>query len=180
MRLNPPATQEEWDGLEPQANHIFQAARHSQYAHNAEAQNLSAKNQVMGISAAILAAISGATALGHLSGVSGFESHRAMIETGQGLIALSAALISTLQTRLNYSKLAELHRHAAVEYGAARRNLKTMFHMPLRSRDDPREYFDGLQGELHALANKSPQISGSVWTATEQRLQGDPSPLMGL
>ncbi len=176
---NQNATQAEWDELKPLAEAMFQAARKSHYAHNTEAETLNSKNQVLGTSAAILAAISGASALSHLSALPGWETYKPAIETGQGVVALAAALLSTLQTRLNYSKLAEMHRHSAVEYGAIRRNLKTMFHMPLRMRDDPRSYFDEIQKELHDLASKSLQISGRVWNVTEKRLKDDSSSLTG-
>lgn len=173
------ATQHEWDDLVPLGDELFQAARHSHYAHNAEAIGIAHKGQELSIAAAVLALVSGASLLVRLSDLPALANDKAWVQVVQGLVALAAACLSAIQTRLNLSKSADMHRRAAVEYGAIRRRMKIMFRLPLHERDGIREFFERLQRDLHDLADLSPEISSNVWTATRDRLLEDPSPLMG-
>lgn len=173
------ATQAEWARLVPLGNEIFQAARHSHYAHNAEAIDAAHKSYWFSTAAAVLAAISGASLLVRITDWPALANDKVAVQVIQGAVALGAACLSAVQTKLNLSKSADMHRRAAVEYGAILRRMKIMFRLPLRERDGPREFFDCVQRDLHALAGHSPEISSAIWASTEERLLKDPSHLMG-
>lgn len=173
------ATQQEWDSLIPLGNELFQAARHSHYAHNAEAVGMTRNSHHLSVAAGILAAVSAASLLTRVSELPALAHYQAVVEITQGLLALGAACVSAVQSKLNLSKSADMHRRAAAEYGAIRRNMKIMFRLPLRDRDGIRAYFDNLQTELRNLANRSPEISTGIWGQTETRLRNDPSYLIG-
>ena len=172
------ATQEDWDAMVAAGNRLLQAARHSYNAHYEAAKALNRTHRRVGVWAAVLAAVSGASVLSHVSEMPFLAHGKAYIEIFQGLVALAAATLTTIQTQLDFTKAADSHRQSAVEYSAIRRNLRIMFRLPLGQRDNLRSYFDALQNDLKELGSKSPTIPDKIWKATEQKIMADPSHLM--
>ena len=163
----------------PVSKRLFIALRKSHNAHFAEYQIKHDKNQRLSICAAVLAGVSGASILAHASDYHAVAAYKWFIQLSQAILALGASILSTIQNRLDYGKVSEQHRHSAVEFGAMRRRLRFMFHLPVRMRDDVRTYFDRLERREHEMALKSPVISKRVWDAVEKQDSQDPSSLLG-
>jgi hypothetical protein len=87
-----------------EARDLEGVSRQRSYAHRSACNAWNVVNYTLGVPAVVLAAVAGATALQHHTGLAA------------GL-ALSAGVVSALATFLNPSQTARLHQQAAASYG---------------------------------------------------------------
>lgn len=69
------------------------------------------------------------------------------------------AFLNSLQQFLNYQKIAEQHRTAALRYNALHNNIKRMLVLDKENRHDAREYFNWANKEFDNINLNSPDIS---------------------
>jgi hypothetical protein len=140
----------------------YRRARESQFAHYNAAYPLASANYRLGlpvivlstfVATSVFATLESSTALGYRIAV--------------GIISVSAAVLSALQTFLRFEERAEKHRTAGGQYGALRRELEAA--RAAGAPYDPaliarvREQFD-------SIANQAPEIPPRIWSRTEATL----------
>jgi hypothetical protein len=113
-------------------------------------------NRAIGIPVVILSTITGTTIF---ASIDNSPSMTAKITVG--LLSVTAAVLASLQTWLNYSGRAERHRSAALQYGSLRRIVEEL--LATFSDDHPcpserlreiRECWDGIDSSAPALPQK--------------------------
>jgi hypothetical protein len=157
MVKKPPASTEEL------LQDWYRRARENQFAHYEAIKPLSGANYKLGVPVALLSGLVGTSIFATLETEADI-SVRIIV----GIIAVLAAVLSSLQTFLRLSERAEKHRAVAVRYGALRRELETAI-----AKGGPYEakLVDGLREKLDSISSESPEIPDRVWKKIEKMLE---------
>jgi len=140
-------------------------ARESAFAHYAAEERCSHLHYLLGVPAAILAAIVGTAVFASLD-----TAVDTRIKIAVGFTSIVAAVLSGIQTFLRYSERADRHRVAASKYGAIRRHLEQLLIYP-----DQVTYsvVDEIRKALDALSADAPNISAKLWARSKQNADND-------
>lgn len=131
------------------------------------------KNKWLGISVVVTTTIVGTAIFGSIQ-----ENPAIFWKVAAGLLSLSAAVLSALQTILNYSELAEKHKAAGAKYSAVRRQLD-LFILKHKSQSAehreialiaPKE-LEEIIAKLVNLAEQSPSLPDTVYSRAEQEFK---------
>ena len=138
---------------------LHHIAHHRCAAHNAKL------HRWMGITVILLTSIVGSTVFATL-GKS--PSPEVVIVTGS--LSILAAIMSGLQTFLNYSSLAEQHKLSAAKYGMLRREVEQFLSDPDESREILREFTEGFRARWSQVEQESPTIPQSIHEKSQNQL----------
>lgn len=75
-----------------------------------------------------------------------------------GIVGLVGAMLSALQTFMEYQKLSESHKVAADSYETLYRDIDTIIQVPSTVRGDPLELITGIRERYDEIRKKSPQL----------------------
>lgn len=150
-----------WPELEAVLGSWYRRARESQFAHYHAANHYAASSRWLGIPSVLLSAVVGTALFATLQ----HNGIPPTLQVGAGLIALTAAALSTLQTFLGYDERAAKHRAAAAAYGAVRREIEQHQVLRPRSRADADSLIDTVRHHLDDVSASSPDISSRLWKA---------------
>jgi hypothetical protein len=132
-------------------------ARESQFAHYAADRRLTLRHYYIGIPAAILSAVVGTSVFASLN-----ESVDTWAKILVGLIAVVAAVLTSLQTFWRFSEQADRHRKAAGTYSGIRREIESQLVFQDRINF---EVAEGIRKKIDVLAAEAPSISKKDWDA---------------
>jgi hypothetical protein len=141
----------------------YRRARESQFAHFLATEPLVRANFRLGLPVVLFST---------LVATSVFASLETAVSLGVriavGLVSISAAILSALQTFLRFEERAEKHRAAGGQYGALRRELEQ-----IRAIGPPYDVdaLSRIREEFDSVSNQAPAISARVWTRTEATLK---------
>jgi len=85
-----------------------------------------------------------------------------------GLVSVTAAVLSSLQTFFNHSDRAEKHRASAARFGAVRRKLEIVF--AKRSEGMEQKQVESLRQELDTLAEESLYVPAGVFLRVQESI----------
>ena len=137
-------------------------------AHYIAWDNAARKNKWIGIPVVITSTIVGTAIFSTIK-----ESPNTAWKITAGLLLLFAAVLSTLQTILKYSELAEKHKSAGTKYHDIRRDLD-YFVLKYSSMSEPNrekviEEFESIKKKISELAEASPSIPDKFYNqATDE------------
>jgi hypothetical protein len=135
-------------------------------AHYFAAERNSRKNQWLGIPVTALTALVATSIFGTLSQ----KETILWLSILTGGFSVAAVILSSLQTFLRYSEIAQEHRSAAVAYESMRRNFD-LFLLKYRSSDNREAALADLQklsGNLDSISEKAPTVSDAVYDAANK------------
>ena len=119
----------------------------------------------LGVPAAVFSAVVGTSVFASL-GTTVDERLKIIV----GLISISAAILSSLQTFFNFNDLAERHRTAGVQYKNIIRELEQAFaEQPESLQDKQDEWVSDLRRRLDELELSAPVVSKGIYDRIEQR-----------
>jgi hypothetical protein len=135
-------------------------ARENQFAHYAAARRLEKRHSRIGIPAAVLSAIVGTSVFASLE-----ANVQPWMKIAVGLLSVTAAILTSLQTFWRFSERAERHRKAAAEYASIRREMEQYL-----------TFADGvtldtmgrLRKRLDDLASEFPSIDSKDWETAKR------------
>ena len=119
------------------------------------------RNKWLGIPVVITTAAVGTAIFGTIQDNMGIE-----LKIATGLLSLTAAVLSALQTTLKYSELAEKHKMAGARYAGMRRRLEMFI---LKYEDEPRKQQEAMKAleEIALLfadlAEESPSLPDKIY-----------------
>ncbi|WP_345816420.1 SLATT domain-containing protein [Paraburkholderia sp. PREW-6R] len=142
-------------------------ARESQMSHYDMADLLSARDRQLGWLVTALSTFVGTAVFASLSAAAVSPALRIFV----GLVSVTAAVSSALQTFLKYAQRAEKHRSAGARYGAVRRRLEAVFAGDPDARDG--HYLSAIREELDRLAEDSPNVPPRVFYRTQRTLSAN-------
>lgn len=126
--------------------------RESQLQHYEMANLLARRDKLLGIPVIILTAIIGVSAFWSVV----YEALPVYTPIIVGLLSISAAVFSSLQTFFKFSEQSEKHRLAAVKFGSIRRKLEA--HYAGNDAKSEGDYLNALREEMDDLAEASPNV----------------------
>ncbi len=95
---------------------------------------------------------------------------------GAGTISLLAAVLASLQTFFKFSELAEKHRIAGANYGAARREIDIFNLQYTGQKDSDRsaalEHLQKIASNLSRLASESPRVPDNAFKLAIKEIEG--------
>ncbi|MFM0736054.1 SLATT domain-containing protein [Paraburkholderia xenovorans] len=139
-------------------------ARESQMSHYDMADLLSSRERRVGWLVTALTAFVGTAVFASLNANAVSPALRIVV----GLVSVTAAVSSALQTFLRYAERAEKHRSAGARYGAVRRRLEAIFAGDPDALDG--HYLTAIRDELDRLAEDSPNVPPQRFYRTQQTL----------
>jgi cytochrome c biogenesis protein CcdA len=80
-----------------------------------------------------------------------------------GIVSVTAGILSALQTFLRFAERAEKHRVAGARFGALRREVEQELALPIRERQEMKDFLDTLRERNDKLAEESPEIPHRIW-----------------
>ena len=129
--------------------------------HHLAAVHKSRLNQYLGIPVALISAIIGTTVFATLE-LNPDTVWRIIV----GVVLMFSAVLSTLQTRLNYAGAAGRHKTAEIRYNAVRRRLE-VFELrcadPGTDRESALSALEKILTDLEKLAEDLPAIPDAMW-----------------
>lgn len=125
--------------------------------HSRAASHNTRMHRALGIPVVIVTTVVGTTVFSTM----GKSPHVALIIV-TGLLSLSAAILSSLQTFLSYSANAERHKFAAVKYGMLRRELEQFLDDPDESAQVLKEFSENFRVRWDAVDQESPPIPENI------------------
>ncbi|MEM1278437.1 MAG: SLATT domain-containing protein [Cyanobacteria bacterium P01_H01_bin.152] len=120
----------------------------------------------MGVPTIIISTLIGTTIFASLG-----SSQKIYIQIAVGLMSLSAAILSSLQTFLDYSELAGKHKQASIKYGELRREMEQVL---VENLDEEKQshFMKAFSAKWNALDTDSPTIPNKVYSKVASRILG--------
>jgi len=118
------------------------------------------RNLLLGMAAAVTAAVAGTTVFATLG-----DSPNLAVRIGIGCFGVIAAILSGLQTFLRSSQLAELHKSAAVKYGGLRREVEQEIAFGAANPAAP-EHFSEFRSRWDAVDSEAPPVPSGIYQRT--------------
>lgn len=125
--------------------------RISHMAHNRAAAHNTKMHKALGIPVVIVTTAVGTSVFSSL----GQQEQNTALIIVTGLMSLTAAVLSTLQTFLGYSTNAERHKISAVKYGMLRRELEQFLEDPEESKTVLKEFTESFRIRWDAVDQES-------------------------
>jgi hypothetical protein len=131
--------------------------RLSHLGHFSAAAHNSRMHRALGIPVVIVTTAVGTTVFSTMG-----QSPHIALTVVTGLLSLTAAILSSLQTFLSYSANAERHKFAAIKYGMLRRELEQFLDDPDESANILREFSQNFRVRWDAVDQESPPIPEQI------------------
>jgi hypothetical protein len=140
-------------------------ARTYQKAHYDAAEALRRRNYFFGVPIIALSAIVGTSVFATIS-----EGLSLWSRVVVGLVSITVAVLSALQTFFRFTERAEQHREAAIKYGALNRELERMRAFAPASTEAAQSATLRIEQTLNELAEHSPAIPMALLSHTRHQL----------
>jgi hypothetical protein len=92
------------------------------------------------------------------------------IQVAVGFLSVSAALLTGIQTFLNYSDLAEKHKRAGAQMAHLRHSMEILKHMPPATELELRQELSDFESMWDKLRQESPHLPFVLWARVEKDL----------
>lgn len=139
-------------------------------AHYVAWERAARKNTWLGIPVVVTTTIVGTAIFGSIQ-----ENPAIGWKVAAGLLSLSAAVLSALQTTLKYSELAEKHKMAGAKYSAVRRRLDLFIlkhsGQLAEHREAALQELEEIMTKIAELAEESPSLPDTVYSQAEQEFK---------
>jgi hypothetical protein len=122
-------------------------------------------HQILGIPAAIIAAIVGAGAFATLN-----SSPSPTIGITLGLLSLSAAILVSLQTFLRLDERSSRHRATAAAYGALKREIDLLLAQEREDHEALQARSDVIRQRMDVIARDAPEMPDRIWDAVHEKV----------
>ncbi|MAI31662.1 MAG: hypothetical protein CMM07_08330 [Rhodopirellula sp.] len=129
-----------------------------QFMHYESAKSFESRSKWLGSFSACLSAIVGTTVFVQIA-----EDPSQISKVIVGLVSILVAVLTTLQTVLNYGDLASRHRAAGVAYSSVYRSIAQRLAFPLFDRKEIEIWVDETRDHLRDIASVSPTVPNRVW-----------------
>lgn len=154
----------------------YRRAREAQFAHYRAAKRFSRLNNVLGISAALMAAGLGLQLVQVLNVGSWLNLSAQTLDLVLGVSGLIAAALTTIQTVMRYSELAERHIQAAALYSSIRREIEVARTLSPDTIESDRSVLVSLRTRLDEAAAETPDVPSGVFRKTVEELESQTGP----
>lgn len=134
--------------------------RTRQISHHRAAMRFKRVGRLLGIPVIILTTIVGTAVFTAISSPNGYSTE---LQIFAGLFSMAAAVLSGLQTFLNYPELAERHQEAATKYGSLRREVQQALTVHPLDSFELKKILDNVNIQWTALEEKSPTIPQKIF-----------------
>ncbi|NKB80761.1 MAG: SLATT domain-containing protein [Nitrospirales bacterium] len=139
----------------------YKGMRILELAHHTTAADYSRRHRLFGTPVVIVSTVVGTAVFATIS-----ESPHPAIQIVVGLLSITAGVLSSLQTFLNYPELAEKHKVAAVKYAGLRREIEQVMAVSSSEPDTIQEFLTSFRDRWNALDEDSPSVSMPVYRKT--------------
>ena len=129
--------------------------------HHTSAANFARRHRLIGIPVVVVSTIVGTTVFATIS-----SSPHPAAQILVGLLSVTAGVLSSLQTFLNYPELAEKHKVAAVKYGGLRREIEHVAAFASSPPDELQKFLESFRIRWDALDEDSPSIPMAIYRQT--------------
>ena len=134
--------------------------------HFESAKFYSRRNLWFGVPAIIFSTVIGTTVIGSLE-----NSDDPYIRTLIGLMGITAAVLASLQTFLNYAGRAEQHKAAAVKYGTLRREIEERLATCSPTCPCPDDFCTDLRKRWDDVDMQSPTVPEDIFSKAEKEIK---------
>lgn len=121
----------------------------------------------LGIPVLILTTVVGTAVFTAIASPNGYSTGLQLLA---GLLSMGAAVLSGLQTFLNYGELAERHREAAVKYGGLRREIEEIISFT-PNEDELKPIMTALRTRWNALDVEAPSVPQKIHDSAVLRVK---------
>jgi len=139
--------------------------KETQAAHYESSKPLAGYNLALGIPVVVLTAFVGTSVFATLE-----KDVEPLIKIAVGLISVTAAILSSLQTFLRFSERAEQHRSTAARSGVVRRQIEQLIAGGDWS-NIPSDKIDKIRNEIDRISESAPSIKESVWSRVSEKIK---------
>ena len=129
--------------------------------HHTAAAHFTRRQRLLGIPVVIVSTVVGTTVFATIS-----SSPHPAAQILVGILSVTAGILSSLQTFLNFPELAEKHKIAAVKYGGLRREIEQVGTFASSGSDQLQTFFESFRTRWDALDEDSPSIPMSIYRQT--------------
>jgi hypothetical protein len=154
----------------------YRRAREAQFAHYRAAKRFSGLNDALGILAALMTAGLGLQLVQVLNVGAWLNLRPETLELALGVSGLIAAALTTIQTIMRYSELAERHVRAAALYSSIRREIEAARTLSLDKIESDRTVLDSIRERLDEAAAETPDVPPVVFRRTVEELERQSGP----
>lgn len=127
-------------------------------AHYILASDYEKKNLKFGVPIVILSSIAGTSIFASLE-----SSPETWIKILIGCLSITAAVLASLQTFLDYNKQAERHKNAGTKYGTLRREIEERISLLDSENITDKKFIEDFRKKWDALDQESPTIPSKVY-----------------
>jgi hypothetical protein len=145
-------------------NQWLNGLRIAQMAHARTAARYDVLHRALGIPATVLAAAVGTTVFASL----GQQKNLAVLVSA-GIASIAAAVLSALQTFLDYAGASQLHKRASARYGAIRRQLEELI-VSNPNEDQLRKGMEKVRASWTSVEDESPIVPQRYHDAAKRRV----------
>jgi hypothetical protein len=138
-------------------------ARDAQYAHHLAANRFESMNYVLGVPAVVFSTVVGTAVFATLQKEVDFR-----IKIIVGLISVTAAVLTALQTFMRFPERAEHHRLAAAHYGAVRSRLQALSAFRPSTVEELLTEIKKIQEIREKLSADSPRVPDDLWRKAKE------------
>jgi hypothetical protein len=149
----------DWTSTEKTLSHWHSQAALDQRAHYDSARYYASHNTWLGILVMIFSTFVGGNVFATLDQPQTGPVWRGILVA----ISVGAAILSALQTFLNYAQRVEKHHKAAVEYGAVCFEIESIEALPIGLRPPPEDILSEMKDRLELLERESPELPRHIW-----------------
>ena len=139
-----------------------------QLAHYETARKFDARHLWLGLPAIAFSTIVGTTVFASLS-----KNTDVGLQILAGLLSVSAAVLTALQTFLKYSELSEKHRAAGAKFANLKHRIELLSSMPPAAPDELKQQLTMIEDRWSKVREESPTIPTRIWEKIEKSLTFD-------
>jgi len=144
--------------------------RHKNVAHHLAASRNRSLHKFFGIPVVILSTLVGTSIFSSL----GDATTNKWILIITGMLSISATVLASLQTFLNYAELAAKHKSTAVQFGMLRREVEQFATWPNHSEDEVREFLDSIRERWDQAEQEAPTLPQKIFNKATAYTQANP------
>lgn len=126
-------------------------------------------HQILGIPAAVIAAIVGAGAFATVN-----ASPSAVVVIGLGLLSITASILVSLQTFLRLDERSSRHRATAAAYGALKRELDFLLAQERKNPSSLQGPSDLIRQRMDVIARDAPEMPDRFWLGVHEKVPPTP------
>jgi hypothetical protein len=140
-------------------------ASRMQLAHRKAAREFDSRHLWLGLPAIAFSTVVGTTIFASLS-----ENREIWLRILVGLLSVTAALLTALQTFLKYSELSEKHRVAGAKFASLKHRIELISAMPLPPLDELKQQLTMIEDHWERVREESPNLPARIWQDIEKSL----------